>query len=108
MDAKELRRLVIKEFGKGLEHATPANVRDFLDRMQLDVISPGARGRIILEEKASSYEEIIKDFFVRVLELPKDEAIILLWLLAFDLSFSAIELQHEDKLMSLFREFEES
>jgi hypothetical protein len=72
------------------------------------VISPELKGRIILEERASSYEEIIKDFFVRVLELPEDEAVMLLWLLAFDLTFSAIELQHEEKLRALFKELEES
>lgn len=99
---------MIKEFGAGLEHATPANVRDFLDRMQLGPIVPGVKGRIVLEESASTYEEIIKEFFVRVLEMPRDEAVILLWLLAFDLTFSAIELQHEDTLKSLFKELEES
>lgn len=108
MDTRELKRLVVSEFGAGLEHATPANVRDFLDRMQLGVISPGVKGRIVLDEHASSYEEIIKEFFIRVLELPKDEAVMMLWLLAFDLTFSAIELQHQDKLMSLFKELEES
>jgi hypothetical protein len=108
MDTKELKRLITKEFGAGLEHATPANVRDFLDRMGLNVISPETKGRIILEERASTYEEILKDFFVKVLELPKDEAVMLLWLLAFDLTFSAIELQHEDKLRTLFKELEES
>lgn len=108
MDTRELKRLITQEFGEGLEHATPANVRDFLDRMGLNVISPDTKGRIILEERASTYEEILKDFFVKVLELPKDEAIMLLWLLAFDLTFSAIELQHEDKLRTLFKELEES
>lgn len=108
MDTKELRKIVIKEFGAGLEHATPANVREFLDRMELGVLAPGAKGPIVLDESASTYEEIIKDFFIRVLEMPRDEAITLLWLLAFDLSFSAIELQHEDKLKSLFKELEES
>ena len=108
MDTRELKRLITQEFGEGLEHATPANVRDFLDRMGLNVISPEVKGRIILEERASTYEEIIKDFFVKVLELPRDEAITLLWLLAFDLTFSAIELQHEEKLRALFKELEES
>ncbi|MBP6964389.1 MAG: hypothetical protein KBC96_08290 [Armatimonadetes bacterium] len=108
MDTRELRQLITKEFGAALEHATPANVREFLDRMELGVPGPGSTGRIILEEKAASYEGILKDFFVRVLDMPRDEAVALLWLLAFDLSFSAIELQHEDKLMSLFKELEES
>lgn len=106
MDIEEFKTLVEKEFGDGLEHATPGNVREFLDHMQLDVLGPHLKGRVVLEEHASTYEEVLKDFFVRVLELPKDEALMLLWLLAFDLSFSAIELQHAEKLETLFNEFD--
>ncbi len=102
MEIRELKERLFDEFGEKLEHATPANVRDFLDRMQLNVLGPQAKGRLLLEERASSYEEIIKDFFVRTLELPKDEAVVLLWLLAFDLAFSAIELQQADRFKSLF------
>lgn len=107
MEITEFRKLLLDEFGQKLEHATPANVRDFLDRMQLNVLGPHTKGCVLLNERASSYEEIIKDFFARVLELPRDEAVMLLWLLAFDLAFSAIELQHADKFKSLFRDEEE-
>ena len=102
----EFKKLVSKEFGKDLEHATPGNVRDFLDRMQLDVLGPHLKGRIVLDERASSYEDVLKDFFNRVLELPKDEALMMLWLLAFDFAFAAIELQQDDRFKSLFREYE--
>lgn len=107
MDMNQFKKLVSKEFGDSLEHATPGNVRDFLDQMQLDVLGPHMKGRIVLEEHASSYEEVLKDFFTRVLELPKDEALIMLWLLAFDFAFSAIELQQADKFKSLFGDLEE-
>ncbi|MCL6519646.1 MAG: hypothetical protein QHH26_10045 [Armatimonadota bacterium] len=107
VDIHEFKRLLSKEFGKKLEHATPSNVRDFLDRMQLNVLGPKMKGPVVLQESASSYEEIIKDFFARVLDLPRDEALILLWLLAFDLSFSAIELQQAETFRSLFAEYEE-
>lgn len=106
MDIREFKKLVSSEFGEGLEHATPGNVREFLDRMQFDVLGPHLKGRIVLEERASSYEEVLKDFFVRVLELPRDEALMLLWLLAFDFAFSAIELQHDDHFRSLFKELD--
>lgn len=107
MDLKEFKCLVGKEFGSSMEHATPGNVRDFLDRMQFNVLGPEMKGRLILEEYASSYEEVMKDFFAKVLDMPKEEAIIMLWLLAFDFAFSAIEIQHDDKLKSLFSDFEE-
>lgn len=107
MDLDEFKGLIENEFGGHLEHATPGNVRDFLDRMQLNVLGPQLKGRIVLEEHASSYEEVVKDFFAKVLEFPREEALMLLWLLSFDLVFSAIELQHAEKFRTLFRELEE-
>jgi hypothetical protein len=107
MDLTEFKGMVDKEFGNHLEHATPGNVRDFLDRMQLNVLGPQLKGRLVLEEHASSYEEVVKDFFAKVLEYPKDEALMQLWVLAFDLVFAAIELQHTDKFRTLFRELED-
>ncbi|HUV03661.1 MAG TPA: hypothetical protein VMX94_00980 [Armatimonadota bacterium] len=106
MDLYEFKKLVFGEFGESLEHATAENVRGFLDRVQNDVLGARLKDRIVLEEHASTYEEVLKDFFANVLELPKDDAIMMLWLLAFDLAFSAIELQQADKFKSLFREYE--
>jgi hypothetical protein len=57
-----------------------------------------------LNEPATDFEEILKDFFARVLYYPQDEALILLWTMAFDLSFSALELQLADKLDTLFKD----
>jgi hypothetical protein len=107
MDLSEFKGLVNNEFGNHLEHATPGNVREFLDRMQLNSLGPNLKGRIVLEEHASTYEEVVKDFFAKVLEFPKEEALMLLWLLAFDLVFSAIELQQADKFRTLFRDLDE-
>jgi hypothetical protein len=106
MDLGEFKTIVSREFGTSLEHATPGNVRDFLDRMQMNVLGPELKGRIVLEERASSYEEVVKDFFAKVLEFPKEEALMLLWLLSFDLVFSAIELHQADKFKTLFGELE--
>jgi hypothetical protein len=104
MDLAEFRQMVNNEFGNHLEHATPDNVRNFLDRMQFDVLGSNLKGRLILDERASSYEEIVKDFFSNVLELPQDESLMMLWLLAFDLVFSAIELHQADRFKALFGE----
>ncbi len=107
MNINEFKELISQEFGDGMEHATPGNVREFLDRMNFGVLNPDMKGRLILEEYASSYEEIMKDFFIKVLDMPRDDAIILLWLLAFDFAFSAIEIQQEERFRSLFEGCEE-
>jgi len=107
MNVQELKRLIHKEFGRKLEHATPSNVREFLDRIQAGEFTSRTGGRLILNEHASTFEEIIKEFFVRVLDLPRDEAIVMLWLLAFDLSFSAIELHQAETFRSLFGDYEQ-
>ena len=106
MRIDEFRKAVKKEFGANLEHATPANVRDFLDRMQEDVFQGSLRGRIELNEPKTTYEEILKDFFSRVLDFPRDEALIMLWTMAFDLSFSAIEHHLSDRLNALFQDID--
>lgn len=107
LDLFEFKKLISGEFGANLEHATPSNVREFLDRVQSDLFGAQLRGRIVLEEHASTYEEVLKDFFANVLDLPKDEAIMMLWLLAFDFAFSAIELHQAEKFKTLFGEFED-
>ena len=96
------RKAVWKEFGHNLEKATPANVRDFLDRHQEQLFDGGSTDRFVLNEPKTTYEEILKDFFVRVLERPSDEALILLWTLAFEMSFFNIEQHAAERLQSLF------
>ncbi len=66
MTLAEFRELVRLEFGERLERATPANVRDFLDRMQLRLHQDsGEPQTYLLEEEDGrfSYEEIVSDFF---------------------------------------------
>lgn len=103
---EEFRSAIRREFGRNLEHATPANVRDFLDRLQEEVHLERPRARLVLNESKTTYEEILKDFFDRVLDFPKDEALILLWTMAFDLSFSALEHHLADRFDTLFRDTE--
>lgn len=106
MRLEEFRKLVREEFGDGLKHATPANVRDFLDRIEGDVLPEKVSNRIVINEPCSTYEEVIKDFFDQILDLPPGEAVVALWTLALDLAFAGIESQYADRLSSLFKETE--
>ena len=102
---EDFKQLVKAEFGPGLRKATPANVREFLDKLQQEVLQNRVTAeRFIIDEPATTYEEVIKDFFARILDAPPEEAIITLWALALDLSFAAIEYQYEERFASLFRE----
>ena len=58
----------MSEFG-WLKHATPANVREFLDHVESDVFTGKVKNRFIINEPCSSYEEVIKDFFAQILQL---------------------------------------
>jgi hypothetical protein len=103
----DLRSLVKAEFGRGLKNATPANVREFLDRVHEDVFIDRLPERIVIDEPATTYEEVIKDFFAKILDAPQDEAIVALWALALDLSFAAIEYQYSERFATLFRELDD-
>lgn len=104
MRIDEFRQLVFREFGSDLDNATPANVREFLDRMNLSSFKAQANNpRVVLNEQGRNYEEIVKDTFAKILKLPPEEAVPLLWLIAFELSFSVIEYQYAEALERLFQ-----
>ncbi len=98
------REQVFQEFGRNLERATPANVRDFMSNCQETLLGASPRQRIELNETKTTYEEILKDFFASVLERPSEDALILLWLMAFEMSFYTIEEHLSERLQSLFGE----
>lgn len=106
MKLAEFRKLVNQEFGDNLKHATPANVRDFLDRVETEVLAEKVTNRIVLDEPCTSYEEVIKDFFAQMLELPPEEAVVGLWTLALDLAFASVESQYAERFASLFKEID--
>ncbi|MCW5932731.1 MAG: hypothetical protein KIT45_00335 [Fimbriimonadia bacterium] len=108
MRLSEFRQLVEAEFGPNLENATPANVREFLERLQAENAEENRMPRYEMrEEKAHTYEAIVKDFFARVLEMPEQEAVILLWMVAIELAFAAVEYQYSDQLDPLFQGLDE-
>jgi len=102
----QFRQLVKEEFGEDLKHATPANVRDFLDRIEGEVLSQKMSHRIVIDEPCTSYEEVIKDFFAQMLKLPPEEAVVGLWALALDLAFASIESQYAERFASLFKDLD--
>jgi len=107
----EFRERVRSEFGPRLERATPASARDFLVQMQTEVFGgePAREPRpVVMNESARSYDEVFSDFFNRVLELPAEQAVILLWLLAFELHFARVEEQTTEAFSRLLRGVEES
>lgn len=106
----EFRERVRNHFGENLRNATLANVREFLDQLQKEAYD-NARDETgcyeMPEEPARSYEEVMQDFFARVLELPAEQAVILLWTTAIELAYAAIEHQYAESLDPLFRALEE-
>ena len=110
MDLTEFRELVHQEFGPRLERATPASVRDFLDRIQVRLHRDSGEGApyvIDEEEEASSYEEIVCSFFARALESPAETALIRLWLLAFEQHFAMLEEDYARRFVTIFGEDED-
>jgi hypothetical protein len=106
---QEFRELVQEEFGPRLERATPATVRDFLDRMQLRLHQDSGAGTpYIIEEEARalSYEEIVADFFARALDYPPEQALIMLWLLAFEQHFAMLGEDYAHRFVTIFGEGE--
>jgi len=104
----EFRELVRQEFGPRLERATPANVRDFLDRMQLRLHKESGEKPpyVIGEEGARSYEEIVSEFFSRALDHPPDQAFIMIWLLAFEQHFAMLEEDYARRFITIFGDSE--
>jgi hypothetical protein len=106
MKIDELRQLVQTEFGTSLKHATPANVREFIDKIEESTLSKYHGQRIEINEPSTSYEEILKDFFAKVLNKPAEEAVVTLYVLAMDLAFSGIESHYAERLAHLFQDME--
>lgn len=105
MNLEQFREEVYRQFGPRLERATPANVQEFLVHMQAR-LSGNDRGQPVeIHETAHSYDEIVSEFFARVLEVGPDrmeQALMQLWLLGFELHFARLEEQYSDKFAPLF------
>ncbi|MBC8140728.1 MAG: hypothetical protein H7Y38_04730 [Armatimonadetes bacterium] len=108
MDKEEFKQRVREAFGEDLHRASPATVREFFD--SIDVVVPlTLRGdsRIVIEETAKTYEEVMRTFFARILHEPSDRAAQLLFVVALDLCYSVIESHDADRIGHLFRHWDD-
>ena len=106
----EFREIVRREFGPRLERATPASVREFLDRMQLRLHEESGEGPPYVvdeDEGARGYEEVVADFFSRALDYPPEQSVIMLWLLAFEQHFAMLEDDYARRFVTIFGEDDE-
>lgn len=116
MRLAEFKERVQATFGSRMEHATPANVREFLDTIQQELWQEERNERIVrtgdpnppielsADDSAITYEAVIRQFFVRALHTTDENALMLLWMLALDLAYSGIEDMQAESLNRLFRE----
>lgn len=109
MKLEEFRAEVKHEFGDTLQRATPANVQDFLVRMQSELFANAGRGEhgFELDEDAANYDEVVTQFFSRVLESKPEQleqALMMLWLVAFELHFARLEQDYADRFASMFQD----
>ena len=110
----EFKQRVRDAFGPQMEHATPANVREFLDGVARDRWREEKAARRashsgvphppleLPRDEALSYEDVLRHFFADALAAPHDEALIQLWLLSLDLAYAGVEEQAEYELGPLF------
>jgi hypothetical protein len=108
MGLEDFKERVRAAFGDDLHKASPASVRDFLDGLHTDApMTFRSDARIVVDESARSYEEVMRTFFARVLEMPEDQALQMLWAVAFDLCYALIETHDAERIGHLFKSLEE-
>ena len=118
MRVQELRIMARQAFGENLEHATPSNVREFLDDLQKrdwlsgksERASSSGNGKILdLSAYAGSagivsWESQMRRFFSKALDRSPDEAAAALWLFALEMAYSGIEEMQAEGLDRLFHD----
>jgi hypothetical protein len=89
---QELKERAIAEFGEELERATPESVQRFVALVHAELSSQMKRGQfVVVDETSDSYLDVMRRFFRKALDMPAEEAAILLWLTAIEWLFSSIE-----------------
>ena len=95
------RERVRAEFGDQLEHATPANVREFVARWHREQMPRPQGGRFLVDDQAWSWEESVRHFFNGMLDLPSQEAALRLWLFAMEMWYSIVGCDYQDTFADL-------
>lgn len=107
MELAAFRRRVRNTFGDDLHRASPASIREFLDTLNAEGADPQPGGRIVVEESARTYEEVMRTFLIRTLEMPSDRAVIQLWKACAELTYAVVASNDADRLEHLFRGLDE-
>jgi len=107
MTLEAFQQRVRQQFGAGMEQATPQNIREFLDEMQQELADTPVSGRYELTETAVSYEAILRSFFSEILDAPRDEALIQLWMLGLEFAFAGLRDTIEEEISPLFTPWDE-
>jgi len=89
VELETFRQRVRETFGAGLEKATAESVQEFVRKWEAEGRGePPPSGRYLLADGSpETINQILRDYFVRVLDLPPAEAVISLWLTAADMAF---------------------
>lgn len=91
MTLSELKQRAIAEFGPQFERATPESVQLFVARIHEELSPRLRRGAFtVTEDIADSYVDILRSFFRSALDMPPEDAAVLLWLTAFEWMFSSM------------------
>lgn len=117
MTLREFQRRVRDAFGPDMAHATPANVREFLDGIARERWREEKAARVavagvsdapfeIPSDAATSYEEILRRFFAEALALPDEHALIQLWTFALDMAYAGLEEAQAQQMGSLFDDYD--
>ncbi len=119
MRLEEFKKRVKNAFGDDLQNATPANVREFLDGLQQEIWRAQRADQRAREHSLHppieipsttagiTWESLIREFFLQSLEVEHEQAIMMLWIFAFDLAYSGIEDLHAEKFNRLFQDMAE-
>ena len=114
MDLDDFKRRAREAFGPGLEHATPANVPEFVatlhqemwrsDRAEASARTGNPAPPLELDVRNGpiTYEASVRRFFSHALDAPNEQALLLLWLYALDLAYAGIEQVQSDDFNRLF------
>ncbi len=114
MDVVEFKQRVRKAFGPNLEHATPANVREFIDGIQREAwleeraeqVARSGNPRVPIEIDGrggpATYEATVREFFAEAINQPNDQALVLLWMFALDLAYTGIQDMQAEAFDRLF------
>jgi hypothetical protein len=103
MNRLQLRERVRAEFGPNLERITPAGAREFLENLYREFHQETfPLGRVEINESAGSYEQVMCEFFSSALEMPTEQAVIILWLWAFEQHFTTLQEEYAERFLNLF------